>query len=103
MTNPARNAELLRSLGRLVRGLSALFWGLPVALVVCFHAARSDGFRSFGYIPPIAVTALLLYALWQFGSFQKQERVWRSALDRAQVFGVIDFFLSPFLYWWNRI
>ena len=27
MTPP--NAELLRSLGKLARGLSALFWGLP--------------------------------------------------------------------------
>ena len=31
--------ELLRALGRLARGLSALFWGLPFALVVCLHAA----------------------------------------------------------------
>ena len=26
------NPDLMRSLGRLVRGLSALFWGLPLAL-----------------------------------------------------------------------
>ena len=35
MPDPAPNVELLRSLGRLVRGLSALFWGLPLALIVC--------------------------------------------------------------------
>ena len=29
MSDPAPNAELLRSLGQLARGLSALFWGLP--------------------------------------------------------------------------
>ena len=28
------NPELMRSLGQLVRGLSALFWGLPLTLVV---------------------------------------------------------------------
>src|SRR6267378_2351881 len=32
MLDPAPNAELLRSLGRLARGLSALFWGMPAAL-----------------------------------------------------------------------
>ena len=34
MSETAPKTELMRSLGRLVRGLSALFWGLPIALVV---------------------------------------------------------------------
>ena len=99
----AANAELMRSLGRLVRGLSALFWGLPAALVVCFHAAKSDGFKSLGAIPPLACTGLLAYGLWQLGAFQKQERVWRSALDRALLLALINFGLSPFLYWSSRV
>ena len=53
MPDPAPNAELLRSLGRLVRGLSALFWGLPVALIVCVHTAKADWFKSFGIVPPL--------------------------------------------------
>ncbi len=48
-------------------------------------------------------TGLLAYGLWQLGDFQKQERVWRSALDRARIFSLINFGLSPFLYWSNRI
>ncbi len=103
MPDPAPNAELLRSLGRLVRGLSALFWGLPLALIVCFHTAKADSFKSFGIVPPLVATGLLVYGLWQLGDFQKQERVWRAALDRAQVFALIDFGLSPFLYWWNKV
>lgn len=99
-------AELLRSLGRLVRGLSALFWGLPIALVVCFHTARSDTFRSLGFsmgiVPPLATTGLLVYGLWQLGGFQRQERVWRNALDRARLLSLVNFGLSPFLYWWNQ-
>ncbi len=97
------NDELLRSLGRLVRGLSALFWGLPAALIICFYTARADGLKSFGIVPPLAATALLVYGLWQLGGFQKQERVWRNALDRARVLSLVNFFLSPFLYWWNRV
>ena len=103
MPEPAPNAELLRSLGRLVRGLSALFWGLPIALIVCFHAAKTESLKSFGIVAPLATTGLLAYGLWQLGDFQKQERVWRAALDRARLFGLINFGLSPFLYWWNKV
>src|SRR5215472_3496336 len=102
MAAPAPQPELMRSLGQLVRGLSALFWGLPAALVICFHTVKSDGFRSFGTIPPLACTGLLVYGLWQLGAFQKQERVWRSALDRARILALINFGLSPFLFWWNK-
>jgi hypothetical protein len=103
MAEPAPNPELMRSLGRLVRGLSALFWGLPAALVVCFHTARADVLRSFGMVPPLICTALLVYGLWQVGAFQKQERIWRRALDRARILSLINFGLSPFLFWSNRM
>jgi hypothetical protein len=103
MSDPAPNAELLPSLGRLVRGLSALFWGLPFALVVCFNVAKTDLLKALGVLPPLVTTGLLVFGLWQLGDFQKQERVWRLALDRARVFGLINFGLSPFLYWWNKI
>ncbi len=100
---PAPDAELMRSLGRLVRGLSALFWGLPLSFLVCFYTAKADMFKSFGVAPPLICTGLLIYGLWQIGDFQKQERVWQNALDRARIFALINCFLSPFLYWWNRM
>jgi len=103
MPDPAPNAELLRSLGRLVRGLSALFWGLPITLIVCFHTAKADSLKSFGIVPPLVTTGLLAFGLWQLGDFQKQERVWRTALDRARLLGLMNFGLSPFLYWWNKV
>ena len=103
MPDPAPNAELLRSLGRLVRGLSALFWGLPITLIACFYTAKGDWLKPFGLVPPLVTTGLLTYGLWQLGDFQKQERVWRAALDRALVFSLINFGLSPFLFWWNRL
>ena len=98
------NPELLHSLGRLVRGLSALFWGLPIALIVCVQTARGgDTLRSFGFFPPVIVTAWLLYGLWQLGQFQRQERVWRLALERAGLFGVANLGLAPFLFWWTQM
>ncbi|EEF60317.1 hypothetical protein [Pedosphaera parvula] len=97
------NADLLRSLGRLVRGLSALFWGLPVALLVCVETAKTEVLRSFGIFPCVVVTGWLLFGLWQLGYFQKQERIWHSALDRAKLLAMINFGLSPFLHWWNQV
>jgi hypothetical protein len=35
--------------------------------------------------------------------FQKQERPWRSALDRAKLLGLVNFGLCPFLYWHNKM
>jgi hypothetical protein len=93
----------MRSLGRLVRGLSALFWALPAALVICFHTAKSDGPGNLGIVPPVAVTLVLLYGLWLMTDFQPQERVWRRSLDWAMLLAMFNVGLSPFLYWWNKI
>ncbi len=103
MPDTPPNPELLRSLGKLVRGLSALFWGLPAALIVCVGTALGGWFRAFSIAPVMVTTGMLLYGLWQLGSFQKQERPWRLALDRARLVALINFGLSPFLYWWNKM
>ena len=97
------NPELLRSLGRLVRGLSALFWGLPLALLVCVQSAKLDWLQPFNIFPALAATGLLLFGLYQIGGFQKQERPWRAALDRAKLLALINCGLSPFLFWWNCV
>lgn len=97
------NPQLLRALGKMVRGLSALFWGLPATLIVCFGTAMFGWFRVLSIAPVLATTGMLLYGLWQLGSFQRQERPWRLALDRARLVALVNFGLSPFLYWWNRI
>src|ERR1022692_2202431 len=99
----APKPELLRSLGRLVRGLSALFWGLPLALLVGVRRAKMDWLRPLNFFPPLVATGLLLFGLLQISSFQKQERPWRAALDRAKLFALINCGLSPFLFWWNRV
>ena len=99
----ASNPPLLRSLGKLARGLSALFWGLPVALLVCAETARAEWLKPLGFLPALAVNALLVYGLWQMGDFQRQERPWRHALDRAQLLALVLLGLCPFIYWHNRV
>lgn len=100
---PPRNPGLLPSLRRLTRGLSALFWGLPIALVVCVQTAFTDWLRPLGVAAPLLATALLFYGLMLLGYFQPQERVWRGALDRAKALALVNVGLAPFLFWWNRL
>jgi hypothetical protein len=95
--------ELLRSLGKLARGLSALFWGLPASLIVCAETARIELLKPIGIVPALVVNALLLFGLWQMGDFQKQERPWRNTLDRAKLLGLINLGLCPFLFWFSRM
>ncbi len=103
MSDPALKAELLRSLGRLVRGLSALFWGLPLGLIIGVQTARTDWLRPFGILAPLLAPCLLCYGLWQLGQFQKRERIWIQALERAKIVSVLNLGLSPFLFWWYKL
>lgn len=101
--NSAPDPQLLRSLGKLARGLSALFWGLPAALLICAQTARAEWLKPLGFLPAVAVNGLLFYGLWQMRDFQKQERPWRASLDRAQLLSLIILGLCPFIYWHNRV
>jgi len=103
MDKSAPNPQLLRSLGKLARGLSALFWGLPATLLISAETARADWLKPLGVLPLLAINLLLLYGLWQMGEFQKQERPWRLALDRALLLALVNLGLSPFIYWHNRL
>ena len=102
----AAKAELLRSLGRVVRGLSALFWGLPLMLISYVETARTDWLDfvgSLGLFPVLVVSGLIWYGLAQMRGFQKQERIWQQALNRAEVFAILNLGLAPFLFWWHRL
>lgn len=103
MTEPTSNPQLLRSLGQLARGLSALFWGLPAWLIVGVETAKVESLRPLGTMPVVVLSGLLIFGLWQMGGFQKQERPWRSALDRALLPALVNLGLAPFLFWFSRL
>ena len=103
MSESLSNSELLRSLGKLARGLSALFWGLPAWLIISAETVKADALGLAGIIPALVVNLLLLYGLAQLGNFQKNERPWRNALDRVKLFGLINLGLCPFLFWFSRM
>jgi hypothetical protein len=96
----------MRSLGRLIRGLSAIFWGLPLALVVSVQVASNLSLNvlgPLGCVVPALVQGVLCYGLWLMSGFQKQERIWVLAVERAQVLAVVNVGLAPFLYWHQRL
>lgn len=102
MPESPTNPDLMPSLGRLARGLSALFWGLPAAMLTCVQTSRSEWLQSFGVLPPLAATGLVLYGLWMMTPFQPQERIWQRTLDRAKLMGLLTMGLSPYLFWVGR-
>jgi hypothetical protein len=103
MLEIAPRAELMRSLGRLVRGLSALFWGLPLGLVISVYVATNEWAQAPHLLAPVTVAGLLFYGIHLLGDFQKKERIWREALDRTKLLALVNFGLSPFVYWFNRL
>jgi len=94
-------AELMRALGRLVRGLSILFWGIPLVLAADVETARTNWLDSLGalsFVPVLILSGLLWYGLRRLRDFQRQERVWQQALDRADIFAIVNTGLAPFLF-----
>jgi phosphotransferase system glucose/maltose/N-acetylglucosamine-specific IIC component len=101
----AAKSDLMRNLGRLARGLSTLFWCLPLTLVVSVEIARSDRLEFLGvatFLPAVIFNVALWIGLRQLRDFQKQERIWQQSLHRAEIFAIVNIGLSPFLYWWHR-
>jgi hypothetical protein len=109
MSSTVPQPELLRALGRMARGLSALFWGTPLLLLTYVYAARPDLFRPPGWtsswlsvVPPLIATALVWHGIALLGDYQRQERIWIRALDRAHFFTLVNFGLIPFLVFYRE-
>src|ERR1039458_3869189 len=110
MSDAAKD-ELLRDLGRLVRGLATLFWGLALTGFVYLEMVYletapvmwRETFSPRAFLPAFLLSWLLWYGLHQLRAFQPQERIWQRALSRAEVFAVLDAGLAPFLFWWYKM
>ena len=103
MENATPDPELLHSLRKLARGLSALFWGLPAVLLISAETVRAEHLEPLEIAPALAANLLLIFGVRQLGNFQKQERPWRLSLDRARLVGLVNVGLCPFLFWYNRM
>jgi hypothetical protein len=96
-------ADLMPSLGRMVRGLTLLFWSLPLALLVCVQTARTGVLGSFGMFPPVLANAALLHGVMLLRTFRRQEGVWARAVERTLLLALVNVGLAPFLYWWKLL
>jgi hypothetical protein len=107
-----------------VRGLSAVFWGLPFALLFCAKTAMGDDWRPYGLtdlllsarrtiwrvsletllhsLPAIAALGLVYHGLRELRHFQSQERIWATALERAKLLALVNLTLAPVTFWWSR-
>jgi hypothetical protein len=94
--------RLLPSLARVVRGLSALFWGLPLALLACARTAVGDAWSHLGITLPVVACGLVWFGLRQMNRFRPGERVWSRAVLRAELFALLNIALAPFTWWWSR-
>jgi hypothetical protein len=109
MPDPTK-AGLLRALGRVVRGLSMLFWGLGMTALVYVKMVQTEtaetpaveDFSPLTFAAALFLSALLWFGLDHLRDFQRQERIWQRALNRAQIFAVVDAGLAPFLFWWHQ-
>jgi hypothetical protein len=98
--------NLLRALGQLTRGLSALFWGLPLVLLTSVQAATGVWLglpTLLTQFAPSVAFGIVLYGLHLAATFQRQERIWMSAVERARLVALTNLGLSPFLYWHQRL
>lgn len=103
MADATSNPQLLPSLGKLARGLSALFWGLPAWVIVGVWTVKEEALKPLGLAPVLVLNGLLILGLLRLAEFQKQERPWRAALDRALLPAIVNLGLCPFLYWFSRM
>lgn len=101
-SDPSRN-HLLAGLPSVLRGLSAIFWGLPLTLLTVARQFLVVRPTSYDLVLPPVAAAVLLAGIHFLGRLYPRERVWQRAVLTAEVLALILVGLAPFLYWWGRL
>lgn len=94
-------SSAVASLAHVARGLSAIFWSLPLVLLADSFAAMGGLTGRWSPWTGFVSTGLLLHGLRQLRRFHPQERVWTAAVDRAWLLGWLVWTLSPSPGWWR--
>lgn len=72
-------------------------------MVLSVRAAKAEWVSLLEVTFVVVLNGLILFGFYEMGAFQRQERPWRAALDRAKLLALVNLGLSPFLYWANRV
>ena len=91
------------ALGRLTRGLAALFWALPLSVILGVQTAQTPFLGPFGFWPALGANLLLGYAVCQLGRFRPDHPRWQAAVERARMLALVLVGLSPFLHWYHLL
>jgi hypothetical protein len=94
--------EVLHGLAAAVRGLSAIFWGLPLALLAFARHFLVLWPTLYDLIFPTMAALLLLFGVHMLGRLHPRERIWQRAVLCNELLGLALVGLAPFLFFWSR-
>jgi hypothetical protein len=94
--------QFFAELASVIRGLSALFWGLPLCLLAFARHFVVLWATLYDLMLPVASATLLLFGATMLGRLHKQERVWQRSVLHTQILALVLVGLAPFLFLWNR-
>jgi len=97
------STEVVRTLKFLVKGLSSLFWSLPLIFIISIHTAIAGMPEPFSFFPILASITLFLYSLHQLKKFKQDKNGWQNAVDKAFYASFIMLWLCPYLHWWHKV
>ena len=94
----------LRATVLAARGFSAVFWSLPVAVVLTIRATMSEWASQMDVLVSIAAYILMFYGLILIGRLptQQEKSRWKGAHWRSIYLCFLSIGLSPFSLFWNR-
>lgn len=88
---------------KLARGFSALFWGMPLALLVCVRSAAATWMNAHEALYPMASLGLICYGIWQLDSLPGlSESRPRLMVNLAKITAATCLGMSPFIFFWNH-
>lgn len=90
-------------LEHVLRGLSALFWAIPLALLAFARHFLAFLPTLYDLVLPTIGAGLAFYGLMRLGRYQRRERVWQNSLLLSQTLALLVLGLSPFLFLWSRV
>lgn len=86
-----------------LRGLSAIFWGLPVALLAVARHFLVLWPTIYDLVLPPLAAGIVLYGVGRLHRLHPRERIWQRAILETETLALIATGLAPFLFLWNRV
>lgn len=96
---PLTPAELLD----MTSGLFAIFWSLPLGLLLYLRAIKIQSFDELR-LPAYVIGPIA--CLWGLSALARVRRLtphWRARINTARCFTFMQIYFAPFVFWWDRV